>query len=125
MTRQQRWANEAFRRVLSRKGTDESKYRTLCMKMPVLLKQCGVVQALAFIRAREEMGDEFCDNLAEVYGARDGRELFATSMKAKLPQYLALSRDLIEVSVWFRRFAQSELEAEKAAPQRGLEPEKP
>lgn len=125
MTRQQRWAKEALTRVLLHKAKSnenrlsEIKYRTLCMKMPALLKQSGVVQSLAFIRARS--GDEgrlFCDELAEVYGLpkqekpSTGEALQHKAQEAALAEYLVLSRELIEISVWFRRFAQSELKEE-------------
>jgi len=117
MSRQQKWAEEALKRVSKHKGTDsESKYRTLCLKMPALLKQSGLVQSLAFIRARSGPdGKRFCDELAEVYKAQKadeenaGEVLQKEAQKALLPAYLVLSRDLIDVSVWFRRFAQAEL----------------
>ena len=117
MSRQQKWAEEALKRVRKHKGTDsESKYRTLCLKMPALLKQSGLVQSLAFIRARSgEIGKDFCNELAAVYGVQRedqksaGEVLQERSQSAALPVYLVLSRDLIEVSVWFRRFAQAEL----------------
>ena len=106
--------------MASHKGkSTESKYKTLCLKMPTLLKQSGVVQALAFMRARSgEEGKEFCNDLSAVYGVPTldgktaGKDLQDQAQTVALPQYLVLSRDLIEVSVWFRRFAQSELKAE-------------
>lgn len=124
MTRQQKWAKESFERVSRFKESseeDRDKYRTLCLKMPALLKQSGLVQALAFIRARSgEVGKRFCNDLASAYGVGTGEEtrgqvLQEQAQKAPLPAYLALSRDLIDVSVWFRRFAQSEL-AKKDSP---------
>lgn len=86
--------------------------------MPALLKQSGVVQSLAFLRARDGgEGRTFCDELAEVYGLsmneRAGEALQKKAQEATLDQYLVLSRDLIEISVWFRRFAQSELKDEQ------------
>ncbi len=117
MTRQQRWAKLALERVRDHQGKDsESKYRTLCLKMPSLLKQSGLVQSLAFMRARDEIGKVFCDELAEVYEVQKkdkksaGEVLQDQAQHAeRLDQYLVLSRDLIDISVWFRRFAQSEL----------------
>ncbi len=117
MTRQQKWAHEALKRVQKHQGAEasESKYRTLCLKMPSLLKQSGLVQSLAFIRARDEIGKTFCDELAEVYGVKvasgktAGTCLQDRAQEVALSEYLILSRDLIEVSVWFRRFAQADL----------------
>lgn len=122
MSRQQKWAKEALTRVSQHKAKTkeeqkkESKYRTLCLKMPALLKQSGLVQSLAFMRARDEIGKVFCDELAEVYEVQKkdkksaGEVLQDKAQNAeRLDQYLVLSRDLIDISVWFRRFAQSEL----------------
>jgi CRISPR/Cas system CMR-associated protein Cmr5 small subunit len=116
MTRQQQWAKEALARVKQQHGKPkESKYRTLCMKLPSLLKQSGILQSLAFMRARDEIGKQFCDELAQVYGVpKEGEQsagevLQKRAQRAELNEYLVLSRDLIAVSVWFRRFAQAEL----------------
>ncbi len=128
MTRQQRWARKALACVSKQKGPTGQKkapagseeYRTLCMKMPILLQQSGLVQALAFVRSRSEsggvrVGQVFSDDLAQVYeveAANDadaGLRLLKDAQQAALPAYLAMTRDLIEVSLWFRRFAQSEL----------------
>ena len=116
MTRQQQWAKEALKRVENQKErATESKYRRLCMKLPSLLKQSGLVQSLAFMRARDEIGKQFCDELAQVYGVQKegeqsaGEVLQKRAQRAELNEYLVLSRDLIAVSVWFRRFAQAEL----------------
>lgn len=128
MTRQQIWAKHALARVLAQKDkASESKYETLCMKAPALIKQSGVVQALAFLRARSGAeGKTFVDDLAAVYAAGqgipgkfDGGSLQDKAHSADaLVQYLALSRDLIAVSIWMRRFAQSELKGEAPTSER-------
>ncbi len=123
MTRQQQWAKEALARVKQQHGKPkESKYRTLCMKLPSLLKQSGILQSLAFMRARDEIGKQFCDELAQVYGVpKEGEQsagevLQKRAQRAELNEYLVLSRDLIAVSVWFRRFAQAELRDSDGTP---------
>ena len=123
MTRQQRWAKEAFACVSARKQESASgEYRSLCLKMPALLKQSGLVQSLAFMRARSgTVGRLFCEDLARVYGIgiAAGRALDQVlqerAQSADLAAYLVLSRDLIDISVWFRRFAQSELKEEASS----------
>jgi CRISPR-associated protein Cmr5 len=123
MTRQQKWAAGALARVLAQKDTPNAGvYRTLCLKMPILIKQSGLVQALAFMWSRDkedaDMGTQapgktFCKDLAEVYGISDseaGRTLLQSAQQAgDLASYLLMTRELIDISVWFRRFAQSEL----------------
>ena len=116
MTRQQRWAKEACARVSARVATQDVRdYRTLCMKMPVLIMQSGLVQAVAFVRSRGTLGKAFSDDLAAVYGITEpnpGQALMEKAQGAnELTTYLALTRDFIDVSAWLRRFAQSELPA--------------
>lgn len=127
MTRQQRWAADALKRVQAQeKQSIEGEYRTLCLKMPILIKQSGLVQALSFMWSRDkedqdkkkqQPGKLFCNDLARVYGIPEqqdvGKELLEKALKADdLSTYLAMTRDLIDVSVWFRRFAQSELQGQ-------------
>jgi CRISPR/Cas system CMR-associated protein Cmr5 small subunit len=114
MTRQQKWAKEAYARVSARVGTSDVRdYRTLCMKMPVLIMQSGLVQAVAFMRSRGELGKDFSGDLARVYGitaADPGKDLMEKAQGAdELTLYLALTRDILDASTWLRRFAQSEL----------------
>lgn len=115
MTRQQQWAREALTRVQKmRKSPQEKSYRTECLRMPALLRQSGAVQAIAFVKSRNDAARAFLFDLAavcrgETPDAIDA--LYAAALKSDLPQYLALSRDLVDVAVWFRRFALSELEA--------------
>ena len=80
------------------------------MKLPALLKQSGTMQAIAFLLSRKEpAAKQFASDLAAVYGTTSADALRRNVLEAPLPQYLVLSRDLIDISVWFRRFAQSEL----------------
>lgn len=116
MTRQQKWAKEAYARVSARVVTpDVRDYRTLCMKMPVLIMQSGLVQAVAFMRSRSNLGRDFTDDLASVCGitgATPGRALMERVQGVdELTAYLALTRDVLDASTWLRRFAQSELPA--------------
>ncbi len=132
MTRHQQWARESLERVMARKGADggqdeerqqrQGEYRSLCLKMPALLKQSGMVQALAFMRSRAGDGDSslgkaFCSDLARVYGQAEedpGLALLKKAQKAALAEYLAMTREIIDISIWFRRFAQSELKEPKS-----------
>ena len=119
MTRQQNWAIGA-RECVMRFTTsgDKGKLKTYCMKAPSLLQHSGTVQALAFLASRRGPATAFLDGLASVYftggqqtvPATPGRNLLELATKHELSEYLSLSRDLIEVSAWFRRFAQIEME---------------
>ncbi len=122
MTRQQRWASQAFDHVTRQKQerTEEHsrKYATACMKAPLLIKQSGLVQAIAFFRSRSDDGSQhFCNHLSELYfnGPSTSERLFnAARTEGDLTAYMAMTHDVIEIATWFRRFAQSELKADDA-----------
>jgi CRISPR/Cas system CMR-associated protein Cmr5 small subunit len=113
MTRQQRWSKAALERVhaVATLGSAEQKkgYNTLCHKMPALIQRSGLVQAVVFVQSRGGAGVGFLNDLACVYGLADASELRSRSQDSGLEAYMALTRDLLDVSIWFRRFAQIEL----------------
>ena len=117
MTRQQRWAKGAFEKVKAARGKPDEqryRYRSRCFETPILIRQSGLVQAIAFL-LRVKGNHPFVNDMASVLGAGDGARLQRVAQEAPLSDYLALTRDAIAVSVWFRRFAQSELEPEAKA----------
>lgn len=113
MNRQQRWAHGAHAKVKAAHNTDqEAKYRTFAFKFPSLLIQSGSAQAIAFLASRTEPGPSFLNDLAVVAGFSDGTKLGEHARTAEFQDYLKLSRDLLDVGTWFRRFAQAELKGE-------------
>ncbi len=83
------------------------------MKGPALIQRAGIVQALAFLLSRnDDRGGHYASDLAAVYGYPDPRALLnaARSENCDLTTYLAMTRDLIQIAAWFRRFAQIELQ---------------
>jgi hypothetical protein len=56
-----------------------------------------------------DTGRRILGDLATVCGAASSAELLARAQSVGLPQYLALTRELIECAVWLRRFTQIEL----------------
>ncbi len=111
MTRQQEWALRAQQQVRDLAATPQrKKHKTFGMKMPGLIQQSGLVQALVFVQTRTgEGGPDFVDALATVYGVANGNALVTASRTADLAQYLALTRDVSEVAIWVRRFVQIEM----------------
>jgi len=115
MTRQQVWALLAHELVTKMKGGEhEKEFATLCMSGPALLQRSGPLQALVFWRSRKEAGEDYVECLARLstnqrQSHRSAEELVKLACEARLPEYLALSRDLLDISAWLRRFAQIEL----------------
>lgn len=61
---------------------------------------------LFFGRAKNK---SFFDAICRVYIGKNDQDIEKNAREANLPQYLSLSRDLIECATWLRRFAQTEL----------------
>jgi CRISPR/Cas system CMR-associated protein Cmr5 small subunit len=98
-----------------KEAASEKKYATRCMKMPSLLLRSGLVQSTAFVLGRDDKAEtQYLDDFAKAIGYSDGRALDGEARKANLEVYLRLSRDAVEVATWFRRFAQTELDADEA-----------
>ena len=119
MTRQQRWSKAALENVQGWQGDADrqKRFKTLCMKMPALIGQSGLVQALVFMQSRAgREGGEYVDALARTYSNPNsnspGLDLLREVQRADLPIYLAQSRDLIEIATWHLRFAQSLIKSE-------------
>jgi CRISPR type III-B/RAMP module-associated protein Cmr5 len=110
-TRAQEWSARAFEKVRKAAGGgDRDKYRTACMKMPSLIHQSGLLQALVFITARDDAGRTFVSDLAVTLEPTSSHEkLIGQAQAADLVPYLKLSREVSDIAQWFRRFAQIEL----------------
>lgn len=125
MTRQQQWSLKAFEKVSavakSQNEGRKAKYKTFSLKMPSLIQTSGLIQALVFIESRGgDDGKAFCDDLAKVYSSAGGESLSHKTLREKaqtepLQGYLALTDDMIHVAIWFRRFAQIELQGAEDA----------
>ncbi len=124
-SRAQEWSKRAFASVRAMKApgiekSDASKYRTACMKMPGLVHQSGLLQSLVFMVARDAQGARYADDLAAALApGEDHEELIARAQAAPLVSYLALTRDVLEVAQWLRRFAQIELAQNEPGDARG------
>jgi len=115
MTRQQQWAMAALAKVTAAKDKGDpypAKYRTACMKAPGLVQRAGALQALAFWMSRsDEEFRDFAEDVARTYANSSADALRRELAGAAMAGYLARSRDLAEVCLWFRRMAQAELPA--------------
>jgi CRISPR/Cas system CMR-associated protein Cmr5 small subunit len=120
MIRQQVWAKAALEQVQSHKGTTtESSFRSLCLSTPSLIQNAGLAQGLTILQARERTGEHFLNALASVLRAADtdapvtGAKLQSVAVETRdLSAYTALTCDVRAVTVWLRRFAQTELKGD-------------
>ncbi|MEZ0348120.1 MAG: type III-B CRISPR module-associated protein Cmr5 [Thermus sp.] len=111
-TRSQEWAQKAYEKVRERaKGKEAGEYKDMALKFPVLVRQAGLAQALAFVRSRgKEAHRRLGDDLAQVLGFAGLAQLSEEAHKAELLAYLRLTREVLQVAEWFKRFAQALVE---------------
>lgn len=93
------------------------KYGSLALSAATLIRQCGLVQAIAFYEAK---GEEHCkrlvshlqDELEKLGLLQSGQGLRATSMNCDLTTFMRLTRETLALCQWHKRFAQSILKAQ-------------
>ena len=90
-------------------------YGGLCLKLPALIHQCGLCQALAFYQAKANSGDnahsKVLKDLAQVVLEREDNGaldvLLKQSRTSPLLEYLGLTRNAMACSTWFKRYAEA------------------
>ena len=124
MTREQNRANFVYKRIEKYKNDETLRkdYGSMAHRFPALLRNAGLVQALAFVKSRSNKAHKkFIYDLTSVLYELEGvqksgeeafDEYFKQARKAELPQYMRLTREALAVSDWFKRFAQSVLKVE-------------
>ena len=119
-TREQQYAAQAYRQVYEIYAEDESysdAHGSMAHKLPVLVHQAGLVQALAFVDARgKDPHKKLLEHLASVVldGGTRG-ELLDRSRNDGLIAYMHLTENVLAVLAWYKRFAQSILDVDPAA----------
>ena len=91
-------------------------YGGMAHKLPVLIRTAGLMQALHFASTRKKedkpnpVGDLVRDLAAVLDTNADA--LLARTREASVPEYMHLTRQVLAVLVWFKRFAQSILDVD-------------
>lgn len=118
-TRDQKFAAEIFNQVSEIAKLEKltrNKYGSMAHKLPILIRTAGLVQALAFVDAREkDVHHTLLDHMAKVLDF-DGREqLLTESRTAALNDYIRLTQKTMAALLWYKRFAQSVLGVEQGS----------
>ncbi|GAB4559042.1 MAG: type III-B CRISPR module-associated protein Cmr5 [Anaerolineae bacterium] len=111
-TLEQQMASEIYSQVAGLKGDKQkaTEYGSMAHKLPVLIRQAGLVQALAYVEARGKPGaKQLLSDLAAVLGEKSSENLLAHTRDADLLEYMDLTRRATVALTWYKRFAQSVL----------------
>ena len=119
-TREQTYAAQAYRQVYEVLGEDKAyrdAYGSMAHRLPVLVHQAGLVQALAFVEARgKPEHKKLLDHLAEVVLDGGTKEtLLARSRNDDMMAYMHLTEKVLAALAWYKRFAQSILDVDPTA----------
>ena len=119
LTRDQAYAISAHERVLEvkkRKDEGDERYRgygSMSHKLPILIRTSGLAQALTFLQARGRgLQPQLLDDLARTVGKESGDDLANSARAVSLPEYMLLTRQVMDALLWYKRFAQSLLDVE-------------
>lgn len=120
MTRDQKRAKSAFERITQYRQKEESwrdEYGGMAHKIPVLVRQAGLAQALAFVESRgKEAHRTLLEDLAHTSGLSKS-ELLKKSRESGLGEYMHLTQEVLAAAQWYKRFAQSVLDVEAGSGQ--------
>ena len=111
-TREQRMAEIAFQRVKERTGKDAGDYLSFANSFPSLVHSCGLVQAVAFAKAKGKA--EILEDISSVLG-KPLDELTVQARSKPLAAYMLLSREVLAAAGWVKRYAQALLKEEEGA----------
>lgn len=129
-TLEQTRASQAFtdvKEIHKKPKEAQRKYATLAHKLPSLISNCGLCQALYYIESRgKEEGQFFLGHLAGQLhrvnsGISDASQLLERARDAKVAEYLWLTSEAMSVAAWYRRMVQSILKIEMAEADANLE----
>ena len=118
-TLQQQYAGKVYKQVedfgQEHPGKDNKgrkEYGSMAHKLPVLVRQAGLIQALAYVDTRgKDAQKKLLDHLAETLGY-DRTSLLEQARNADLQAYMLLTRKTLWALEWYKRFAQSVLGVE-------------
>jgi len=111
-TLEQQFAQEIYEQVckIERQSQQAKEYGGMAHKLPVLIRQAGLVQALAYVATRGKSGaKQLLDDLTETLGYPSRDALLDATRSADLLDYMRLTREAIIALTWYKRFAQSVL----------------
>lgn len=108
-TREQEWAQSAYDKVHNRQQKDRSwqdKYISQARGFSQLVKTSGLAQAIAFVASRgEEAQRAFLHDVAGTLGYESVEDLEKRAREAPLSEYIRLTRQVLGVAQWYRRYA--------------------
>lgn len=111
-TLSQKYANDVYKRVCEFKDNPNKKeYGSMAHKLPVLVRQAGLMQALTFVDTRgKDAQKKLLSDLALTLEKNNAQALLSECRSAELANYMWLTRQTLAALEWYKRFAESVLD---------------
>lgn len=117
-SKSQQFASKVFPNIQQAANSDRStKYKTLCKKAGGLVRNSGLMQTLAFFRAKGQKSNEvhhldlFSHLEAELRVLnilpQGSESLFEHVRTASVPEYMYLTREVLHLMNWHKRLAET------------------
>ena|SRR5947209_4029427 len=104
-------AHELISKVKTETGAKE--FGRQCLRLPALIHQCGLCQALAFLETKKTGNVSVVESLAQVVSAPehdlDGAKLAQKAREVGMVEYQWLSREALKSAQWLKRYAEAVL----------------
>lgn len=111
-TRSQKNAQAVYTQISQVDDERQADYKIWCHKFPILILRNGLSQATGFLLAKSGSDNNNASGLllhhvAELMGKRDAEELHQQVIRASLPEYQRLTRQILQAAIWYQRYSQS------------------
>lgn len=108
LTKDQKMAQAAYGRIVDRhrQGEGFEEYCNFAYAFPALIHSCGLVQAVAFAKAKGK-ADYIADLQAVFDRVDDAGDLYERSRAADLSEYARISRHALAAASWLKRYCQA------------------
>ncbi len=118
-TRDQIRAQMVFEHIKELENSEKlgKEYGTLANSAPTLIRSAGLMQFLAFYKAKDKNHHRkylnyLSNELIQMEVMPVNTDLFNYVMNCNLPNYIRLTKEILALSQWHKRFAQSVLKVE-------------
>jgi CRISPR-associated protein Cmr5 len=97
--------------VIANSAQECKQYGGMAHKLPVLVRQAGLIQAMTFVDTRGKPGHKaLLKDLARIVCDGDTESFLEKCRTNELADYIWLTRKTLAALEWYKRFAESVLE---------------
>ena len=121
-TRAQNYSKNIYSQFLAIKGLSEkekNRYGALCHQFPVMVLQNGLMQAVGYLLGKGQNDSQkpetiLLNHFAEQFNCANAEAFHTVLQNSEITKYQYYTRQLLEMAVWYKRYAESVLDVQSA-----------